>query len=290
MSRVVVLGDVMADVLARLEGPIAPGSDSPARVEHRGGGQAANTAAWLAVAGAECALVGRVGDDLAGREAAASLSALGVDTRLALDPERPTGTCVVLVAPDGERTMFPDAGANDALMAGDLPDDLLVDGDHLHVAGYALLRDGSREAALSAIQHARSSGMTVSVDPSSAALVSGRLLQLVRGVDLLLPNGPEACALTDADDPEAAAQSLAAVFPEVVVTLAEDGALWTDGPEVLRVEAAPAAEVVDSTGAGDAFAAGLLAARAGGAGPREQLEAGCALAVRAVRVPGAQPP
>jgi sugar/nucleoside kinase (ribokinase family) len=110
MTRVVVLGDVMVDVVARLEGPVAPGSDSPARVVFQGGGQAANTAAWLGVAGAEVALVGRVGADASGRAAAEELAALGVDARLAVDSERPTGTCVVLVAADGERTMFPDAG------------------------------------------------------------------------------------------------------------------------------------------------------------------------------------
>ena len=142
MSRVVVVGDVMVDVVTRLSGPVAPGSDSPARVAFEGGGQAANTAAWAAVAGAPVVLVARAGDDPAGRAAAAELGALGVDVRFAVDEERPTGTCVVLVAADGERTMFPDPGANGALAAGDLPDDLLVAGDHLHVAGYALLVTG----------------------------------------------------------------------------------------------------------------------------------------------------
>ena len=119
MTRVVVLGDVMVDVVARLVGPVAPGSDSPARVAFQGGGQAANTAAWLAVAGARVALVGRVGADAAGRDAVDELGALGVETRLAVDSERSTGTCVVVVAPDGERTMFPDAGANDACARDD---------------------------------------------------------------------------------------------------------------------------------------------------------------------------
>jgi sugar/nucleoside kinase (ribokinase family) len=287
MTRVVVLGDVMVDVVARLSGPVAPGSDSPARVAFQGGGQAANTAAWLAVAGARVALVSRVGPDAAGRDAVDELGALGVETRLAVDSERSTGTCVVLVAPDGERTMFPDAGANGGLAAADLPDDLFEAGDHLHVAGYALLRDGSRGAALSAMERAGAAGMTVSVDPSSASLLSGGLRRLGKG-DLVVPNELEARALTGVSDPAAAAGVLAESFPEVVVTLGEDGALWSDGSELLRV-AAPAANVVDTTGAGDAFAAGLLAARVRGAAPEEALEAGCALAARAVTVTGARP-
>jgi ribokinase len=257
VTRVVVLGDVMVDVVTRLSGPVAPGSDSPARIAFEGGGQAANTAAWLVVAGAPVALVARVGDDSAGRMAVAELETLGVETRVAVDGERPTGTCVVLVAADGERTMFPDAGANAALAPADLPDEFLGAGSHLHVSGYALLRDGSREAALSAVERARAAEMSVSVDPSSAALLSDGPRRLGKGVGLLLPNALEAATLGGREDPVAAARALAELFPEVVVTLGEEGALWTDGRELVRVDA-DAAEVVDSTGAGDAFAAGLI--------------------------------
>jgi ribokinase len=288
MSRIVVVGDVMVDVVTRLSGPVAPGSDSPARVAFEGGGQAANTAAWAAVAGAQVALVARVGDDSAGRTAVADLEVLGVDARVAVDGERPTGTVVVLVAADGERTMFPDAGANGALGSADFPEDLLVAGDHLHVAGYALLRDGSRDAALSALERARAAGMSTSVDPSSASLLSGGLRQLGKGVGLLMPNGLEARALTGLESPVAAARVLAEAFPEVVVTLGEGGALWTDGSEVVRV-AAERAEAIDTTGAGDAFAAGYLAARLRGAPPEDALAAGGTLAARAVTTMGARP-
>src|SRR4029450_7798571 len=105
----------------------------------------------------------------------------GVDARLAVDPELPTGTCIVLVAPGGERTMVPDAGANDALNDADLPDDVLEPGGHLQVAGYALLREGSRRAAQAAIGRASSAGMTVSVDPSSSALLSTDFLDWAEG-------------------------------------------------------------------------------------------------------------
>jgi sugar/nucleoside kinase (ribokinase family) len=264
-----------------------------------GGGSAANVAAWLAVAGARPGLIGRVGADERGAAAEAALLASGVETWLTVDAERPTGTCVVLVAPDGERSMVPDAGANDGLADSDLPDELLAPDAHLHVAGYALLRDGSREAARSAIARARASGVSVSVDPSSAALLSPAFLDQVAGAALLLPNAEEAAILTGECDPERAGRLLAERIPEVVVTLGADGALWTDGRDLCRVAAAPAngggegggvrGGVVDTTGAGDAFAAGLLAARLGGAGPEAALRAGCRLAARAVRTPGARP-
>jgi sugar/nucleoside kinase (ribokinase family) len=270
--RIVVLGDVMADVVAAASGRLARGSDTPARVRFTGGGSGANVAAWLAFAGAAVALVTRVGDDERGRAAIAALH--GVDVRAELDPDRPTGCCVVVVEPGGERTMLPDPGANDA--PARVPDNLLIAGDHLHVSGYALLRDGSRPGALAALERARAAGMTTSLDLSSWALLRAGALDGV-SVDLLRANADEAAALS----------SLAALAPEVVVTLGPGGAMWTDGRAVERVEAPPA-DVVDTTGAGDAFTAGFLAARA--RGPRPALEAGCALAARVVSVRGARPP
>jgi ribokinase len=289
VSRIVVVGDVMVDVVARLSGPLAPGSDAPALIRFHGGGSAANTAAWLAEAGAEPVLVGRVGDDARGRGALDELRAAGVDARLAVDSGLPTGTCVVLVGPDGERTMVPYAGANDALSEADLPDELLAQGGHLHVAGYALLRDGSRPAARAAMGRAAEVGMTVSVDPSSSALLGAEFLDHAAGASLLLPNTPEAQALTGESDPERAARALAGRFSEVAVTLGAEGALWTDGDELLRAAAVPVDAVEDSTGAGDAFAAGFLSARRAGASTADQLAAGCRLAARAVTQAGARP-
>jgi len=289
VSRIAVVGDVMVDVVTRLSAPLAPGSDAPAVIRFHGGGSAANTAAWLARAGAEPVLVGRVGDDERGRGARDELRAAGVETALAVDPDLPTGTCIVLVGPDGERTMAPDAGANDALTDIDLSDELLASAEHLHVAGYALLRPGSRPAARAAIARAVERGMTVSVDPSSAALLSPEFLAHAAGAGLLLPNADEAWMLSGERDPERAGRALASRFGEVVVTLGAEGALWTDGRASLRAEAVVVEDAVDSTGAGDAFAAGLLTARLEGAAPGEALAAGARLAAEAVTRPGGRP-
>jgi sugar/nucleoside kinase (ribokinase family) len=289
VNGIVVVGDVMVDVVARLSGPVAVGSDSEASISFGGGGSAANVAAWLAHAGAAAVLVGRVGDDARGASAAAALRASGVDARLAVDDSLPTGTCIVLVAPGGERSMLPDAGANSALAPADLPDSLLVPGGHLHLTGYSLVRPGPRPAALGAISRAAAAGMSVSVDPSSAALLGPEFLELAAGATLLLPNLAEARTLSGEGDAQAGARALASRFPEVVVKLGAEGALWTNGSDVELVPAAPAA-ALDTTGAGDAFAAGLLAARLRGAPPAEALAAGCALAAQAVVTPGARPP
>ena len=285
MTRVAVVGDVMTDVVATLSGPVAHASDTPAAIEQRGGGAGANVAAWLARAGTEVTLIGRVGDDAAGRAAAEELAAGGVAVALQVDPERATGTCIVLVEPGGERTMLPDAGANAALEPAALP----TGATHLHVAGYALLHPGSRPAALAMLAAAREAGLPVSVDPSSAAPLrragAEAFLGWIAGAALLLPNRDEAEALSGHADPERAARALAAHTGEVVVKLGAEGALWTGGGAALRVPARSVPDV-DSTGAGDAFAAGLLAARLAGAAPEEALRAGCALAAEAVGRPG----
>ena len=127
------------------------------------------------------------------------------------------------------------------------------------------------------------------MDPSSAALLSPEFLDHARGAGLLLPNAEEAQMLSDERDPESAARALAARFSEVVVTLGADGALWTDGCRSVHRDAVPVEAVVDSTGAGDAFAAGLLAARLEGAAPEEALAAGARLAAEAVGRPGGRP-
>jgi ribokinase len=274
---IVVLGEVMTDVVAVHDVPLALASDTPAQITLRPGGAGANTAAWIARAGLPVALIARTGDDSAAELALSGLE--GVDLRVARDPERPTGTCIVLVAPGGERTMLPDPGANAALSTDDLHDDLFVEGNLLHVSGYSLLRAGSRGAALEAMARAREAGMPISVDPASAALLRNdpAFLERARPVDLLLPNADEFAVLTE---------GLPGV-KEVVVKLGAEGARWSDGAHTVSVSAVPADDVVDTTGAGDAFAAGFLSAWPGD--PREALAAGARLAAQAVTQAGGRP-
>lgn len=286
MTRVVCVGDVMVDVRAVLPGALARGSDTPAPITVGGGGSAANTAAWLVFAGCRATLVARVGDDPAGRLAADELAAGGVDLAVSFDPELPTGTCIVLVEADGERTMIPSAGAN--ARGGDVPD--LAPGDHLHLSGYVLFHEESARRARAAVTAARVTGCDVSVDAASAQPLRGYGPAAFLGdvaPALLFANADEAAVFTGTREPESAARVLGLRCGEAIVKHA-GAAVWSDGTSVVAVPCA-AVEVVDSTGAGDAFAAGVLAARRGGAGTRAALEAGHALAARAIVRPGARP-
>jgi ribokinase len=292
-GRIVVVGDLVTDVVAVLSGPPAPDTDTAASIRFTGGGQAANTAAWLAWHGIPVTLLASVGDDAAGAARVAELRAAGVECPLPPRTDAPTGTVIVL-AEGGRRTMVTDRGAS-LLLDPEQVAAAVVGASHLHLSGYPLLDDGSRAAGLRALAAAREHGLTVSVDAASAGplrLVGAEaFISWVRGVDLLLANLDEAAVLTgDVDgDPADQARSLAAELgATVVVKRGAGGAVWADRDGVSTVPAPPAT-VLDPTGAGDAFAAGLLATRLTGADPRACLTAAAAAGARAVAQIGARP-
>ena len=175
--------------------------------------------------------------------------------------------------------MLPDPGANIALQADGLSSDLFAAGNVLHVSGYSLMRPGSRTAALLAMDKARDAGMPVSVDPASAALLldDPAFLDRARPVDLLLPNEDEFAAL-GGDLPG---------VKEFVIKRGRDGASWSDGRRTITTRAVPVDDVLDTTGAGDAFAAGFLSAWPGD--PEQALATGVALAAQAVAQEGGRP-
>jgi sugar/nucleoside kinase (ribokinase family) len=295
MTRIVVIGDLMTDTVAHATLPLAKGSDTPATVTMHGGGSGANVAAWLAVDGAEVAFVGRRGSDIAGRNRDMELMGYGVDARLVMDPERPTGTCVVMVTHRGDRTMMSDPGANAALSPDDLPNDLFTPGAHLHMSGYTLLNPASRTAALAAGQTAARAGMTVSVDAASAAPVeragAEAFLQMSNGASLLVVNRAEAAVLTGREDPEQAARVLTAWYPQVVMKLGPEGALFCMNGlmDPVRAPAFPVERIADGTGAGDAFCAGFLPPWLDKKPPGEALAGGCRLAAQSLAILGARP-
>jgi sugar/nucleoside kinase (ribokinase family) len=294
MARIVVMGDLMTDTVAHAMLPLARGSDTPATVTMHGGGSGANVAAWLAADGADVAFVGRRGADITGRNRDMELMGYGVDARLVMDPERPTGTCVVMVTHKGERTMLSDPGANAALSPDDLPHDLFVRGAHLHVSGYTLLAEGSRNAALAALDYARRAGMSASVDGASAAPLervgAEPFLELSSNALLLFVNTSQAKILTGREDPEQAARVLTAWYPQVVIKLGADGAIYyANGHPQAHVPAPPVDRVIDGTGAGDAFVAGFLPPWLDKKPPAEALASGHRLAGHALNLIGARP-
>jgi len=290
--KVVVIGDLLYDLLARLEGDVALGTDTFTRIRASGGGSGANAAAWLATSGVETHFVGRVGDDVFGEFLEAELNVAGVAAHLARDPSLATGKVFVLVDSAGERTMITDRGAALGLSPEDIPGSLLS-GGHLHLVGYTFSGGSRRESAMEALRLARESGMTVSVDPSAVPMLEDvgpeRFLGWTNGADLCLPNLEEGALLAGTEDPRRIAETLLAYYQAVVLKLGAEGALYVDAEGRRSRVPAASARVTDTTGAGDALCAGFLAAWLAGIAPAEALRRGAGLAARAVERVGGRP-
>jgi sugar/nucleoside kinase (ribokinase family) len=286
------VGDLIYDMLAKADGEITLGTDTFVPIQLAAGGSGANAAAWLAHSGVETHFVGRVGNDVFGGFLEGEMERAGVKSYLARDPSLATGKVFVLVDGAGERTMITDRGAGEALRPEDLPETLFTAG-HLHLSGYTLSGGSRRETAKKTLRLARGAGMTVSVDPSSTPLLESvgpdRFMEWTRGADLFFPNLTEGEALTGEKAPDRILEKLLPYYPAVVLKLGPEGAVYADaGGNLLREPAAPA-RVEDTTGAGDAFSAGFLAAWLDGESPAEALRRGVGLAARAVGRVGARP-
>lgn len=271
---ILVVGDLVDDIGVRPLGAVNPASDTVSEIRMSPGGSAANVAAWLGVLGCAVRFVGRCGADGVDRHTSA-LGSYGVDARITGDPDLPTATIVLTLDADADRTMYVDRAANTTLRAEHVPDDVWADVTWLHLTGYSYFDDGVRPLARSLVDEARRRGAGVSIDPSSVGFLEAAGRDVVRGwldgADLVFPN----------DDEQGFLQLTGA---GVVVTRGADGATF-DGHHV----AAVAAEVVDTTGAGDAFCAGFLSRWTDGADPVASLRAGAEVAARCVAVRGARP-
>jgi sugar/nucleoside kinase (ribokinase family) len=290
---VVVVGDLIYDVLARFDGPLAFGTDVFALVHARPGGSGANTAAWLSRLGVQTAFVARIGDDPLGRMLGEELAEDGVLARLARDRELGTGKVVALVDGAGERTLITYRGAGENLCPDDLPEGLFGPGVHLHLSGYLFSGGTRRETAFAALKRAREHGMTTSVDPSSTTLLEAlgpaEFLGWTSRVDLAFPNRDEGALLAGTWDEDRTVETLLGYYGAVVLKLGAGGAVYanTDGERV-RLPASPT-RAVDTTGAGDAVCAGFLASWLGGDDPEEALRGGVELAARVVGGMGGRP-
>ncbi|HTR93802.1 MAG TPA: PfkB family carbohydrate kinase [Trebonia sp.] len=303
MPRVLVVGDVINDILAVVRGPLRHGADNPATIRTRAGGSAANQAAWLASLGLDVAFAGRAGaaDAAFHRQ---ELARFGVEPHVAADDFAPTGSIVVLTGPDGERTMITSRGANLNLCQADVPAALLDGADLLHLTGYTLFESGTRAVARGLIAEAGRRGIPFTVDPGSAAFLAalgpGEFLAWTSTAAVCFPNRDEAVVLagqqetgmpgTGITDPESLAAQLARHYGVVALKLGADGAIIAAAGETepLKVPAIPV-PVRDTTGAGDAFCAGFLAAWLAGAGLKAAAAAGTGAASTAVSVLGGRP-
>ena len=255
MPKVLVIGDVIDDILVSPKGEIRIDTDTPASIAASPGGSGANFACWLASLGLEVNFVGRVGkSDLVREEQI--LKSYGVKPYLQTDENLQTGRIVILI--DGQsRSFLTDRGANVALNLNAIPDELF--GEALYISGYSVF-DQKVESVQQLISKARAKGIVI-CDPGSAGYIADHsvheFLNAVEGVDVLVPSLEEGRVLTAEDRPDVIAGQLARRFSLVALTLGNSGVQLAWGEQNQRVEAF-AADTVDATGAGDAFAAKFL--------------------------------
>jgi sugar/nucleoside kinase (ribokinase family) len=287
--RILVIGDVMIDMLVRPEGPLAIGSDRRAPIVAGPGGSAANQAAWLAHFGVGIGFIGRVGASDHFDQVALFRDA-GVEPVLAADAERETGRLIAILDPSGERSFLTDRGANDGLCEADIPDALIDHADLIHLSGYSFIAASPRRAAMHVME--RAGEIPVSVDPASAEFLRemgpANFLAWTRGAQICFPNSDEAAVLSGSDDSATQMAVLARHYPLVVVKRGAGGCEAAAGARRWRAPA-PAVRVIDTTGAGDAFVAGFLAAKLSGASVEDCLTRAAAAGAAATEILGGRP-
>jgi len=281
--NVVGIGNAMVDILARcddaflsdagIEKGIMQLIDMPRAIDlyskigpaqEVSGGSAANTIAVIAALGGDTAYVGKVKDDQLGAIFAHDLRAQGAVYETALAPktaEDETGRCIVLVTPDGERSMNTYLGVTEFLTPDDIDPAQMAEAEWIYLEGYRFDGPDSHAAFAKAIEATRSANGKVSLtlsDPFCISRHRDAFRDMIRdGVDLLFCNKAEALAMVQRDDFEAARAELAAEVDILAVTDSENGCFIHQGDQSWHVPATPV-EIVDATGAGDAFAGAFL--------------------------------
>ncbi len=264
------------------------------------GGSAANTLAGLSALGAQCAFVGQVADDQLGQVFAHDIRAVGIDfdtpprPASAKEGEPPTARCLIFVTPDGQRTMNTFLGASQYLPPAALDDAAIGAASILYLEGYLWDPEEPRAAMRSAMEIARKAGGKIAFTLSDAFVIDRhgedfRHLIANGMIDILFANEIELAALTGEEDFDKGAHALATDVPLLVVTRSEKGAVCLTGDKYFAVEAEPVEHVVDTTGAGDLFAAGFLYGHVRGEAPDKCLRRGAIAAAEIISHYGARP-
>ncbi len=291
--KVYCIGDLMLDVVAQI--PTTPhelhlGNDTRTIISTHGGGAGGNVASWLAVLGNDVTMVGRIGNDTAGSAITAEFDALGISYGQIVKEGLHTGVVVCLVDPSGERTMLADNGANAGLDVSDLP---ALDGvDAIYLSGYAPLAPLSREGVLEMVRTINSRGIPIIFDPATVGGMQGvpveEILSWCALMDAVIMNEEEAIYLSGLSDLESALNFFVELTPRAIIKRGSAGAIGLErGGQIISV-AAKNSTVVDTTGAGDAFAAGFIHAFTGRLDFSYAMEQASAVAGHCVAIVGAR--
>ncbi|AIT80428.1 MULTISPECIES: adenosine kinase [Novosphingobium] len=259
------------------------------------GGSAANTLAGLASLGAKCGFIGQVAQDQLGEVFTHDIRAGGIEFETparAGDP--PTARCLIFVSPDGQRTMNTFLGASHYLPAEALDEATIAKAAVLYLEGYLWDPEEPRAAMRKAIAAARTAGRKVAFTPSETFVIDRHrddFIALIDDgqIDVLFCNEHEMAALVQNDDFETGLAMLAPKIPVLVVTRGPEGAVALSGGERAEVSAEPIERVVDTTGAGDLFAAGFLFAHVRGMNLEQSLKLGAICACEVISHYGARP-
>lgn len=283
--KIIFVGDVMQDILISHKDEIAFGSDTQANIKMQGGGSATNAAVWAATQNLEVGLVARIGDDQTGKIILEELKRPNLNLNLVKTNGVASGSCAILIDATGERTMFPDPGANVFLTSEDIPKDWFKQAEIIHISAYSLLRKNTKNAIGEIIKIAKENGLKTSVDvASSQPLIDNDgfdALQELAPWDFLFANKDEAEVLGDIT-------KIKSLCKNLVLKQGSKETLWiTDNSEIKEVP--EKVEVKDLIGAGDAFAAGFLVSVINKETPQNTLKNANQLGAKAVSISGARP-
>jgi sugar/nucleoside kinase (ribokinase family) len=259
------------------------------------GGSAANTIAGMAGLGRKCGFIGQVADDQFGKVFSHDIRTIGVEFDTpAREGHPPTAQCLIFVTPDGQRTMNTFLGASQHLGSAALDRAMIESAAILYLEGYLWNADASRGAMAEAIAMAKGAGRKVAFTLSDSFVIHGHrdefLSMMAAGdIDILFANEAEIMTLTGAPDFETAVAQAALKVPTLVVTRSEKGAIAIQGGARADVPSEPVDRVVDTTGAGDLFAAGFLAGQAEGRSLSDSLIMGAVCASEVISHMGPRP-
>lgn len=255
MSKICVIGDVNVDIVSLLREPLQANSDTQTSNSINLGGSPSNMSMWLATTNADVTFMAAVGDDLLGEWVIERLKDGNLDTsKIQVIPAERTGTCIILVGQDGGRTMLPDPAANLHFKLGKSETDLINTSSVVLMSAYSFLRPETRPLAVDVAKLVANNSARLVLDAASSAPIAEVGVELVRQyllqADLILANEDEFALL---DHPDWTSQ-----ISDLVVKQGPLGAKWLRfGQEVSQVPAKKV-QVVDTTGAGDSFLAGLI--------------------------------